>query len=141
MARLHGKVLPRNTQHMATFLTLRLFKFLQIILNKNLSCFFSESQHAIEKSISGDKLRLWHPMLGTPLVDHNVDNVVVTKSSSSSHGSSSHSSSSTQFPCTLERKGRYGYSVEWADGATVIYSYATKSRWSVCFDGTNRKSI
>ena len=88
--------------------------------------FFSES-HAIEKSLSGDKLRLWHPKLGTPLADDNVDNVVVTKSSSSSHGcsSSSHSSSPTLFPCTLEKKGRYGYSIEWADGATVIYSMSS----------------
>ena len=26
------------------------------------------------------------------------------------------------FPCKLEKKGRYGYSIEWADGATIIYS-------------------
>lgn len=25
-------------------------------------------------------------------------------------------------PATIEKKGRYGYSVEWADGATIIYS-------------------
>ena len=26
------------------------------------------------------------------------------------------------FPCKIEKKGRYGYSVEWADGVTIIYS-------------------
>lgn len=26
------------------------------------------------------------------------------------------------FPARVEKKGIYGYSVEWADGATIIYS-------------------
>ncbi len=39
------------------------------------------------------------------------------------HHSHSHDRSEpTLFPCRIEKKGRYGYSVEWADGATIIYS-------------------
>merc|ERR1719203_2436957 len=44
----------------------------------------------------------------------------------------SHASSQSQsqinrrlFPVTLEKRGHYGYAVEWADGATVIYSMSS----------------
>ena len=36
--------------------------------------------------------------------------------------SSSQNLSPRLFPCKINRKGRYGYSVEWRDGATIIYS-------------------
>ena len=46
------------------------------------------------------------------------------------------------FPAKVEKKGIYGYSVEWADGATIIYSmlsiakavggkYVNEDKWSV----------
>ena len=62
--------------------------------------------------------------LGIPLSD---DSVVVTKNSPGTQGCSSgnHKFKSGLFPCRVEKKGRYGYSVEWADGTTVIYSMSS----------------
>ena len=85
--------------------------------------FFSETQ-ALERRLPGEKLRFWHPKLGKPLTD---DSVVVTKSSPAKQGCSSgnNKSKSGLFPCRLEKKGKYGYLVEWADGTTVIYSMSS----------------
>jgi len=90
--------------------------------------FFSESG-ATQVEIPGEKLRSWHPKLGEPMeVETNEEDGMVTHTSGKGCGSHSHSHnhgggvSPKLFPCKIEKKGRYGYSVEWADQATIIYS-------------------
>jgi len=98
---------------------------------------------ALEVRVAGEKLRHWHPQLGEEMEkEENADgvgDVFVETTSGSGCGSGhdhSHSHSHSHapslkdftskkkglFPCKIEKKGRYGYSVEWADGATIIYS-------------------
>jgi hypothetical protein len=80
--------------------------------------------------IPGDKLRSWHPKLGEPLPilnhEHDEDKVIVTHTSGKqgcgSHGNAQDTPTPKLFPCRLEKKGKYGYSVEWADRSTIIYS-------------------
>lgn len=88
--------------------------------------FFSDSG-ATEVRISGEKLRYWHPKLGEPLDIESKDEKVVVVTSHSGCGSHDHPRSdqkrkSRLFPCKIEKKGRYGYQIEWADQATIIYS-------------------
>ena len=88
--------------------------------------FFSDSG-ATEVRISGEKLRHWHPKLGEPLVNEKTDEEVVVSTSHSGCGSHNHQRNdqkrkSKLFPCKIEKKGRYGYQIEWADQATIIYS-------------------
>ena len=75
--------------------------------------FFSE-QGAIELSIEGSDLRSRDPKTGT---------IVVVAFVETSNGMVEHHVSPPRlFPAKVERKGRYGYAVEYADGATIIYS-------------------
>jgi hypothetical protein len=88
--------------------------------------FFSDSG-ATEVRISGEKLRHWHPKLGEPLSEESEDDRIVTVTSHSGCGSHNHPQSdqkrmSRLFPCKIEKKGRYGYQIEWGDQATIIYS-------------------
>lgn len=90
---------------------------------------FSDSG-ATQVLIPGDKLRSWHPKLGEALPilnhEHDEDKVIVTQTSGKqgrgSHGNAQHPPTPKLFPCKLEKKGKYGYSVEWADRSTIIYS-------------------
>ena len=96
--------------------------------------FFCDSG-ATEVRIPGDKLRTWHPKLGEPMeMDSDEDDTsdgMVTHTSGGGCGSHNHSHSHSMprlFPCTIEKKGRYGYSVTWADQATIIYSMYSLAR-------------
>jgi hypothetical protein len=97
---------------------------------------FSDSG-ATQVLIPGHKLRSWHPKLGEPWPiqdDEKItkpdEKIMVTHTSgtkgcgSHGHGSLHMSPSPTPklFPCKLEKKGKYGYSIEWADRSTIIYS-------------------
>ncbi len=82
---------------------------------------------ATQVEIPGEKLRSWHPKLGEPMEfdggeGEKDSNSMVTRTSGKGCGSHSHSTTPRLFPCKIEKKGRYGYSVEWADQATIIYS-------------------
>lgn len=98
---------------------------------------------AVEVKVEGKKLRFWHPQLGEEIQEGEKEgglDVFVETTTSGGCGSGhdhSHSHSHSHersptlkdftskkglFPCKVEKKGRYGYSVEWADGATIIYS-------------------
>lgn len=89
--------------------------------------FFSELE-AIEVKVPGQKLRSWHPQLGEEMQDEQDKGSTDNQSSDGSRCGSSRAHSAQPFgkarlfPCKVEKKGRYGYSVEWADGATIIYS-------------------
>lgn len=103
---------------------------------------FSDT-NAIEMFISAQELRLTHPKTGEILVDFDDVNkhTPLTKSADSMvehhrhdhhhHHHESNKSSNKEkeiinhrrlFPVQLERHGNYGYSINWADGATIIYS-------------------
>lgn len=108
-------------------------------LNRFIVRLFSDSG-ATQVVIPGEKLRLWHPKLGVPMDDVSgggSDNTKEGKSSmvthTSSNGCASHShdqggQTHRLFPCKLEKKGRYGYAVEWADHSTIIYSMYSLAR-------------
>lgn len=92
---------------------------------------------ATEVGISGAKLREWHPKLGEAMELESLEeesdpsNDMVTHTSGTGCGSHAHSHGVTApklFPCRIEKKGRYGYSVEWADQATIIYSMYSLAR-------------
>mmetsp|Transcript_14407 Transcript_14407/g.20296 ORF Transcript_14407/g.20296 Transcript_14407/m.20296 type:complete len:618 (+) Transcript_14407:123-1976(+) len=90
---------------------------------------FSE-KGATQVTIPGKDLRFRHPKTGEKMDQQS--NAQDSKASESiSHEDSmvdhyKHDSKTNQlptlFPATIDKKGRYGYSVEWADGATIIYS-------------------
>uniref|UniRef100_A0A7S0C276 Gamma-butyrobetaine hydroxylase-like N-terminal domain-containing protein n=1 Tax=Proboscia inermis TaxID=420281 RepID=A0A7S0C276_9STRA len=72
--------------------------------------FFSEVG-ATQKNVNGKDLIGRNPKTGDKLV-----NEVEAEGETSNHNHSN------LFPAKIERKGYYGYSVEWASGATMIYS-------------------
>jgi len=90
---------------------------------------------ATQVMIPGNKLRSWHPKLGEPLPilldesnnEEQEKQIMVTHTSGSkgcgsSHDGHAHRHDLKLFPCKLEKKGKYGYAVEWADRSTIIYS-------------------
>jgi len=90
---------------------------------------FSE-KGATQIKVTGKELRQRHPKTGDKLeVDSDEEEVT---SSSESTGTAARAKEMVQyhsakpraklFPAKITKKGRYGYSVEWADGATIIYS-------------------
>ena len=92
---------------------------------------FSKSG-ATQKLLDGDILRLVHPKTGRRLdqMDDSNDKTfqaMTNKKGKGGCGGGSHSTSSSRqlFPVNIERKGNYGYSVEWADGSTIIYSMSS----------------
>jgi len=92
---------------------------------------FSDSG-ATQVQIEGDKLRTWHPKLGEAMEvedSESAEDSMVTHTSGKGCGSHSHGKESPRlFPCKIEKKGRYGYSVEWADQAAIIYSMYSLAR-------------
>jgi hypothetical protein len=94
--------------------------------------FFSASG-AVQKRVSAAGLRARDPKTGTVLDDspfkkHLRDEtssdflsstVTVHKTASAVNKEKDHPSLS---PTKVVKKGRYGYAVQWADGATIIYS-------------------
>jgi hypothetical protein len=110
---------------------------------------FSNEGVATQLDIAAQILRMAHPKTGSPM-DAKKDDIskTVGPASTSNLGASgggcgsgggggvhihhhSHEPAPPAptmprlFPVTLERKGQFGYSVEWADGATIIYSMAS----------------
>lgn len=112
---------------------------LQLTVDNNSKSFvvrmFSDSG-ATQVQIPGNKLRTWHPKLGEAMeVDGNesADDSMITHTSGKGCGSHSHDHDHGKemprlFPCKIEKKGRYGYSVEWADRGTIIYSMYSLAR-------------
>lgn len=85
---------------------------------------------ATQRSISADDLRSRHPKTGEILdLDGEGDQKGET---SSSDGMVEHhkaeSRRPTARPTRIEKKGRYGYAVEYSDGATIIYSMLSISK-------------
>jgi len=94
---------------------------------------FSDSG-ALQIEITGEELRRIHPKTGKEL-DLNDDNSGIHAEPAHTQGGCGSGASgmiehhrhqdakkSKLFPVKIDKKGRYGYSVEWADGATIIYS-------------------
>jgi len=116
---------------------------LQLTVDNNSKSFlvrmFSDSG-ATQVQIPGNKLRTWHPKLGEAMeVEDNesesesAGDSMVTRTSGKGCGSHSHDHDHGKemprlFPCKIEKKGRYGYSVEWADQAAIIYSMYSLAR-------------
>ena len=87
-----------------------------------------------QKNISGRDLRIREPRTGDA-EEHNIHEAATIRSgcggqSMVQHHSASNDSSSadTLFPARITKKGNYGYEVEWADGATIIYSLLAIAR-------------
>jgi Mrp family chromosome partitioning ATPase len=74
--------------------------------------FFSE-QGALQVLIPPETLRARHPKTGD-IVENEKSEMVQNVPK--------------LFPAKLDPKGRYGYSVQWADGATIIYSLLSIAR-------------
>ena len=84
--------------------------------------FFSDSG-ASQVIIPGEKLRSRHPKTGEALEPTEIESSSSMQQSSGSEMVHHHKSNMRRlFPCKVDKKGRYGYLVEWADGATIIYS-------------------
>jgi hypothetical protein len=93
---------------------------------------------AIQMDLSGKRLRATDPKTGDSLQPTSADSnqqettqataatgkapVKVTKSSTRNKTNPS------SIPVKVQKKGRYGFSVEWADGATIIYSNLALAR-------------
>jgi len=76
---------------------------------------------ASQTPIPGHKLRSWHPKIGEPIENTNeVNDEYKEKTGCGSH--SVDVVNSKLFPCKIEKKGIYGYSIEWHDGSIIIYS-------------------
>ena len=103
---------------------------MQLSLNKNnesnkdlILRLFSEDG-ATQVFISGEQIRLRDPKTGDDLIEPS------TTTTSSCGGSNQsvkihrhqHNRENKYIPIKVEKKGRYGYEVEFADGATIIYS-------------------
>lgn len=96
---------------------------------------------AIQKTIDANVLRLTHPKTGARLdqIDPSTSNdktfqAMLTRSQTNSEKGCrspddgihlSNASSRRLFPVKIEKKGNYGFSCEWADGSTIIYSMSS----------------
>lgn len=83
--------------------------------------FFSE-QGAKEMKVSGEKLRYWDPKMGEGEIGAPSENSDDDNGGGSSLKRTRVSSTSDIFPCQIYPKGNYGFSLRWADGASIIYS-------------------
>lgn len=94
---------------------------------------FSDS-NAIQLPVAPSRLRSRNPKTGdvmpdSPFLDSDDENfpsrpdpvVTVTKAATRKR-------SPSILPTKVERRGRYGFAVEWADGATIIYSMRSIAR-------------
>ena len=105
--------------------------------------FFSNTDGvATQVDIPAHVLRMTHPKTGERMDDRLDDMAKTLTSPSTSSGCSTavhvhreHTQPQPPqiklpklFPVTLERKGQFGYSVEWADGATINYSMASLAK-------------
>uniref|UniRef100_A0A7S2R3J3 Gamma-butyrobetaine hydroxylase-like N-terminal domain-containing protein n=1 Tax=Eucampia antarctica TaxID=49252 RepID=A0A7S2R3J3_9STRA len=102
---------------------------LQLVLNKEGKTFtvrlFSESG-ATQLSINGEDLRLRHPKTGEMLENEDISTDIENATCSSSSNQiivQQHQHKQPKFiPMKVDKKGRYGYEIEFSDGATIIYS-------------------
>lgn len=88
---------------------------------------------AVQKRVSPAKLRSRDPKTGETLSDSPFLSEAEEKENPVANPMVSvHKVKAKQSPSLLptkvDRKGRYGFSVEWADGATIIYSSASVAR-------------
>jgi len=77
-------------------------------------------QGAKEHTITGDVLRWTDPETGEKTEADDVSLAL-----GPGDGMVRHHRAPRLFPARVERKGNYGYSVEWADGASIIYSLSS----------------
>ena len=106
---------------------------------------------ALELEINGEDLRMTHPKTGMRLEDSpsKVDELRPKRNASCGnssnqmenkkgivehhiHGNQNKKQSQRNniFPVEIQKKGFYGYSVSWADGATIIYSMSSIAKAS-----------
>lgn len=87
---------------------------------------------ATQVTIRADELRYRHPKTGEKMTVDNFHQEGTEQTQSSDgmvqHHKHGDSGSPRLFPATVDKKGRYGYAVEWADGATIIYSLLSIAR-------------
>ncbi len=103
---------------------------MQLSLNKNnesdkdlILRLFSE-HGATQVFISGEQIRLRDPKTGNDLIEPSTTTTSSCGGSNQSVKIHRHQHNREQkfIPIKVEKKGRYGYEVEFADGATIIYS-------------------
>lgn len=103
------------------------------IASKSLLVRFFSASGAVQKKVSAAALRARDPKTGNVLEDSPFKKYVRDEEASSSSAASSivtvHKTASVKekdhpslSPTKVVKKGRYGYAVQWADGATIIYS-------------------
>lgn len=80
---------------------------------------------ATQLSLSAGELRSRHPKTGEKLDLEAEDERAIGDTARSDSTVTHHKANATGprlMPAKIEKKGRYGYAVEYADGATIIYS-------------------
>ena len=92
--------------------------------NKDLILRLFSEHGATQVFISGEQIRLRDPKTGDDLIEPST---TTTSSCGESNQSvkihrHQHNKEPKFVPIKVEKKGRYGYEVEFADGATIIYS-------------------
>lgn len=84
---------------------------------------------ATQVTIRAEELRYRHPKTGEDLdVDTEGRGETQSPDEMVQHHRHRDSDSPRLFPATVDKKGRYGYAVEWADGSTIIYSMLSIAR-------------
>jgi hypothetical protein len=102
------------------------------VANKSFSVRLFSASGAVQKRVSAAGLRARDPKTGNVLDDSPFKKHLRDETSSGSSSSSvtvhKTTSAATEkdhpslSPTKVVKKGRYGYAVQWADGATIIYS-------------------
>ena len=94
---------------------------------------FSDSG-AVQRRVSPAKLRSRDPKTGDEILDSpfleeaSQDDNAGTEESVVTIHKTGRKKSPSLIPTKVDRRGRYGFQVEWGDGATVIYSLASIAR-------------
>ena len=82
---------------------------------------FSEAG-ATQLSLTAEELRSRHPKTGDKLEMESDEKLESPSDGMVQHHRVKDHKRPKLMPAKIEKKGRYGYAVEWADGATIIYS-------------------
>lgn len=80
------------------------------------------NEGASQTSFAPWRLRSRDPSTGETIADSPFLEKEATKVEINHSSSAPSKPSPSLMPVKVERRGRYGYAVEWADGATIIYS-------------------
>jgi hypothetical protein len=122
----HEKTLVHFEGETATFSLESLTLKLQPGSTESLTVRCVSSEGASQHSFQPARLRSRDPATGelipdSPFLDE-ASSPTIQIDHSSSTGRIPYKPSPSLKPVKVERRGRYGYAVEWADGATIIYS-------------------